>query len=173
MEWWIVADMYVVVDDAVSIATVCCSWQWWCFAYVGYCRWFNVFLFEVIDCCMSESGDVIIDELDTLSLLDISSFQWFIDAAAYQLTCCSLSNGSRSTKWLMTPRWRPTSTKCVLCGCVHGRRRNFICTASLSPGSSCSVRWYRLPKTLQLQCLWGGKVLMWWLIKVKWSGSPF
>ena len=50
----------------------------------GCCRWLNVFLFEVIDCCMSESGDVIIVELDTLSLLDISSF-------CYQLTCCSLS----------------------------------------------------------------------------------
>ena len=117
----------------------------------GCCRWLNVFLFEVIDCCMSESGDVIIVELDTLSLLDISSF-------CYQLTCCSLSNGSRSTKWLMTPRWRPMSTKCV-CGCVHSRRRKFICTAPLSPDSSCSVRWYRLPKNFQLQCLWGGRCL--------------
>ena len=124
--------------------------------YGSCCRWLNVFLFEVIDCCMSESGDVIIDELDTLSLLDISSFQWFIDAAAYQLTCCSLSNGSRSTKWLMTPRWRPMSTKCV-CGCVHGRRRKFICTASLSPDSSCSVRWYRLPKTLSNFNVCGGE----------------
>eukprot|EP00985_Skeletonema_marinoi_P018481 scaffold10332_cov143-Skeletonema_marinoi.AAC.1 len=47
-------------------------------------------------CCLKrnfdrESGDVIIVELDTFSLLDISSFQWFINAAAYQLTCCSLS----------------------------------------------------------------------------------
>ena len=59
--------------------------------YVGCCRWLNVFLFEVIDCCMSESGDVIIVELETFSLLDLSSFQWFINAATYQLTCCSLS----------------------------------------------------------------------------------
>lgn len=137
----------------------------------GCCRWLNVFLFEVIDCCMSESGDVIIVELDTLSLLDISSF-------CYQLTCCSLSNGSRSTKWLMTPRWRPMSTKCV-CGCVHIRRRKFICTAPLSPDSSCSVRWYRLPKNSPTSMFVGGKVLMWWLIEVEsnllveWSGSPF
>ena len=152
-------DMLVAVDDCM-----CSCSKWWI-----------VFLFEVIDCCMSESGDVIIDELDTLSLLDISSFQWFIDAAAYQLTCCSLSNGSRSTKWLMTPRWRPTSTKCVLCGCVHGRRRKFICIASLSPDSSCSVRWYRLPKTLSNFNVCGGEgaYTVWWLIALEWSGSPF
>ena len=80
---------------------------------------------------------------------------------------------SRSTRWLMTPRWRPTSTKCVLCGCVHGRRRKFIRTAPLSPDSSCSVRWYRLPKNSPTSMFVGGKVLMWWLIEVEWSGSPF
>ena len=48
------------------------------------CRRLNVYLFEVIDCCMSESGDVIIVDLDTLSFLGIYPHQWSIDDAAYQ-----------------------------------------------------------------------------------------
>eukprot|EP00985_Skeletonema_marinoi_P009876 scaffold4647_cov80-Skeletonema_marinoi.AAC.1 len=34
------------------------------------------------------------------------------------------------------PKMTSNEHKCVLCGCVHGRRRKFICIASLSPDSS-------------------------------------
>ena len=140
--------------------------------YGSCCRWLNVFLFEVIDCCMSESGDVIIDELDTLSLLDISSFQWFIDAAAYQLTCCSLSIVVEAQNdWWPQDDDQWAQNVCVVVFTVEEESLFALLPYLLThhvlfDDTDCQ----RLSPTSMFV---GGKVLMWWLIKVEWSGSPF
>jgi len=118
----------------------------------GCCRWLNVFLFEVIDCCMSESGDVIIVELDTLSLLDISSF-------CYQLTCCSLSIvvEAQDDWWPQDDVQRAQNACCVVVFTVEEESLFALLPYLLThhvlfDDTGCQ-------KTLQLQCLWGGRCL--------------
>ena len=140
--------------------------------YVGCCRWLNVFLFEVIDCCMSESGDVIIVELETFSLLDLSSFQWFINAATYQLTCCSLSIvvEAQDDWWPQDDVQRAQNACCVVVFTVEEESLFALLPYLLThhvlfDDTGC--------QKLSNFNVCGGKVLIWWLIKVEWSGSPF